>query len=114
MRPSVMVIVLFLLTACGTEPTPTPIAPLTFTGAGETDTARFTLTGDYTLTWQGTSGADGTPCIVGGVLFPADGRGITFGINDPPPRRINGLSGEYYLHMIAPRCTYSVTIQPVH
>ena len=103
-----------LCAACGTPPTPTPVAPMVFTGAGETDTARFTLTGAYTRTWQGTPGADGAPCIAGGALFPVDGRGTLFGGADPPPRRINDLHGKYYLHLIAPGCTMTVTLQPAH
>ena len=106
---------LLLCAACGADPTPTPVAPLTFTGTGTTDSARFTLpAGDYLVTWQTTPQGD-TPCVLGGTLFQ---EGTTtprdFGLAGPPPVRYTGLdAGRYYVH-VAASCPWHVVIAPAH
>lgn len=104
-----------LCAACGTPPTPTPVAPLVFTGAGATDSARFTLpAGDYTVTWH-TTPQGNMPCVLVGTLFE---QGSTvprdFGLTGSPPVRFNGLdAGNYYVH-VSSACPWQVTIQPAH
>jgi hypothetical protein len=103
-----------LCLACDTAPvTPTPVAPLSFTGTGNTDTARFALPeGDYTLRWQGYPNSD-PRCILVGRLFPADPtNSIEFGATVSGQTRVNGLrAGTYYLHIAAGACAWGVTIE---
>jgi hypothetical protein len=108
-------LVCLLCLACDTAApvTPTPIAPLSFTGTGDTDTARFALPeGDYTLRWQGYPNSD-PRCVLIGRLFPADPtNSIEFGATVSGQTRVNGLrAGMYYLHIAAGACAWGVTVE---
>jgi hypothetical protein len=105
-----------LCLACDTAApvTPTPIAPLSFTGTGNTDTARFTLLvgGDYTVQWT----AGGDACQFGAVLAGGDAippRQIGF-LDTANPQRWNSLAAGSYYWIVSSRCPWTLLMEPAH